>query len=165
VSCAGTAYAYPVGQKQCCKRDRDSRRETRSRVFPTLLDTSRDVSKLLDNSRPSELPQLSKKQREGNSRFVSTFLGHSRCFSMVFGRSRSRLGASFATLGRRGGGGKTGGEKVGKMTITGFPSRLPVRSRHQVSQCGLRYPVEVPREDLRQDLHRQEPPFVSLASP
>jgi hypothetical protein len=32
------------------------------------------------------------------SRFVSTHLGHSRCFSMVFGRSRSRLGASFATL-------------------------------------------------------------------
>jgi hypothetical protein len=45
------------------------------------------------------------------------------------------------------------------MTITGFPSRLPVRSRHQVWQCGgLRYPVEVYREELRQDLHRQEPP-------
>jgi hypothetical protein len=83
---------------QCCKRDRDSRRETRSRVFSRLLDTSRHASKLLDNSRPSELSQFSKKQREGNSRFVSTFLGHSRGFSMVFGRSRSRLGASFATL-------------------------------------------------------------------
>jgi hypothetical protein len=32
------------------------------------------------------------------SRDVSTLLGHSRCFSMVLGRSRSRLGASFATL-------------------------------------------------------------------
>jgi hypothetical protein len=30
---------------------------------------------------------------------VSTLLGHSRRFSMVFGRSRSRLGVSFATLG------------------------------------------------------------------
>jgi hypothetical protein len=44
------------------------------------------------------------------------------------------------------------------MTSTGFPSRLPVRSRHQVWHCGLRYPVEVSRAELRQDLHRQEPP-------